>query len=62
MLNLFEPITAGIVVALFKWFALNSSWWCTAESMSKSANDCDSSSSETTTAVNTDAQVVHHGF
>ena len=60
MINLFEPITAGIVVALFNKFILSGNWWCNAESVSKCTDDCDSSSSETTTAVNTDAVLTHH--
>jgi len=55
MINIFEPITAGIVVALFNRYVLNGSWWCDANMVTKCADDCDSSSSETTTAVNTDA-------
>ena len=60
MLNPFEPITAGIVVALFNRFVINGSSWCDTSSVSKCADDCDSSNSETTTAVNTDAEITHH--
>ena len=60
MTNIFEPITAGIVVALFNKYVLNGSWWCDANTVTKCADDCDSSSSETTMAVNTDAQITHH--
>ena len=60
MISIIEPITAGIVVALFNKFILSGSWWCNAESASRCTDDCDSSSSETTTAGNTDAVLIHH--
>ena len=60
MINLVEPITAGIIVALFNRFILSANWGCNADSVSKCTDDCDSSSSETTTAVNTDAVLTHH--
>ena len=60
MISIIEPITAGIVVALFNRFILSGNWWCNADLMSKCGDDCDSSSSETTTAVNTDAVLTHH--
>ena len=45
MINLIEPITAGIVMALFNRFILSGNWWCNADSVSKCSDDCDSSSS-----------------
>ena len=60
MLRLIEPIAAGIIVALFSRFVLNGSCWCTSESVSQCSEDCDSSNSETTTAINTDAVMTHH--
>ena len=47
-------------MALFNRYVLNGSWWCDANTVTKCADDCDSSSSETTTAVNTDPQITHH--
>ena len=60
MLSIIEPITAGIVVALFNKFILSGNSWCKADPVFKCTDDCDSSSSETTTAVNTDAVLTHH--
>ena len=60
VLNIIEPIMAGIIVALFNRYVLNGSYWCNSESVSACSEDCDSSSSQTTTAVNTDAAMTHH--
>ena len=60
MLSIIEPITAGIIAELFNRYVLNGSYWCNSESVSACSEDCDSSSSETTTAVNTDAVLTHH--
>ena len=47
-------------MALFNRFILSANWGCNTDSVSKCTDDCDSSSSETTTAVNTDAVLIHH--
>ena len=60
MLSIIKPITAGIIVALFNRFVLSGNYWCNTASVSQCSEDCDSSSSETTTAVNTDAVMTHH--
>ena len=46
MISIFEPIVAGIVVAHFNKYVLNGSWWCDANTVTKCADDCDSSSSD----------------
>ncbi len=60
MTSLFEPVAAGIVIAIFNKYIINKidpMGWCYAHCCEKEEDDCVSSSS---TSVTIDAGHVHH--